>query len=237
MEPSVGIEIRYQVPASAGTVYVYSVQRCADGAFFDFECGAFRPIDDIPPRALVERMAYHGGVATAGFAGMDVHEAYHILIHDRDGRVVAERSPVPGHWRRVTIDPARGGRPGGQLRHLQHRPRRPDRRQVVDARREAAGRAPAAAQVPALKTPAPRPSEGPGLPEVDTDAVDALVLHELAYHDAGSLAPGMSFEQLWDSVWDYGVGIGYSKHYVQGHVRASLDRLWHKGLIGRGAIH
>ena len=84
-----GIEIRYVAPAAAGTRFTYSVQRRADGSFFDFERGIYRPLGDIAPRATAAAMAYRKWVATATFSHLVAGEEYIIRVRGRADAVVA----------------------------------------------------------------------------------------------------------------------------------------------------
>jgi hypothetical protein len=97
----VGILVRYLAPAAAGSAFTYSVERRADGAFFDFELDVFRPLDDILPQATTRPLIYYdAGSVAAHFEQADDSGAYTFRVYDvgHGSKLVAEL-PVPA-WKK-----------------------------------------------------------------------------------------------------------------------------------------
>ena len=106
-----GLKIRHWVPAVAGTRFTYSVERRADGEFFDFEQSVFRPLEHIPSGATAGRMVRRGGAVIANFAHMEAGKEYIVRVQqiNRDGPVTIVVLPILNDWEEPVI---RGKRMG-----------------------------------------------------------------------------------------------------------------------------
>jgi hypothetical protein len=91
----VGLEIRYMVSAAAGITFAYSVQRRADGAYFDFERGVYRPQEHIPRHATTAPLTWDGEAMAASFDHLKLGEEYIVrLLENRPTYVATYEWPI-----------------------------------------------------------------------------------------------------------------------------------------------
>lgn len=89
-----GITIRYLEPAAAGTPLIYSIERRADGEFFDFVLNTFRPREKIPAYAITRPLVNHpnGHAMHAQFDDVELGKVYIVRVYraDQKGRPIVE---------------------------------------------------------------------------------------------------------------------------------------------------
>jgi hypothetical protein len=130
MELSVSLEIRYMASAACGFTFAYSVQRRADGTFFDFERKVFRPLESIPRHAATAPLVWDGEVHAADFDYLKLGEKYIVrLLENRPTYVATYEWPI-------IADANSCGSGGRVMQPVSYQPRpvsyqpRPDRRRT-----------------------------------------------------------------------------------------------------------
>jgi hypothetical protein len=108
----VGLEIRYMAPPADGVTFAYSVQRRADGAYFDFEQGIYRPLASIPRHAATAPLVRGGEAVVGHFGHLKLGEEYIVhLIENRPTGMVTYKWPI-------TADADSCGS-GGGVKHME----------------------------------------------------------------------------------------------------------------------